>query len=117
MVSIYELLAEEEEKVKELNSLRTELVEEYRLRELDEANAWKMDFKSIGATTDKLRSKAVQRKMNQFPNIYAQKKAQFDNIETELKSIRNKIKVMLAFEVQEIEFSKDSEDTDKESGE
>lgn len=112
MVSIFELLQQEKDKVKELNELRTDLVEAERLRELDEGNAWKMDFKSIGATSDKLRAAAVKRKLNQFPNTFAQKKAEFANIEEELRALRHLIRTMNTFEIKEIELD-DKKDQDK----
>lgn len=112
MVNIYDLLKQEKELVEKSQKLRTELVEEYRLRKLDEGNAWNMDFKAIGATTDKLRAAAVQRVMNQHPNIYAQKKAKFDNIEKEIKFIREAISVMKQFEVEEIDLGGE-QDTDE----
>ncbi len=112
MTSVYDLLREEKDKIKEINKLRLELVEEERLRDLDEANAWNMDFKSIGATSDKLRLAAVKRKMNSFPNVAAQKKAELINLEFELKFIRQAIEVMMKFGDENIDFE---EDKDKES--
>lgn len=111
MVSIFDLLKEEKEKTEELNKLRIELVEKERLRKLDEANAWaNIDFKNIGATTDKLRNAAVSRHMNQFPNIFAQKKAEFDNLNQEIKWIRETIGIMREFGVDSIEFSEDTDE-------
>lgn len=110
MVTIFELLKQEEDKVKEISELKLKVVEEERLRELDEGIAWKMDFKSIGATSEKLRAAAVKRKLNQFPNIAAQKKAELSNKELELKSIRNKISVMKEFGIKEFDFSDEKKD-------
>lgn len=110
MVTIFELLKQEEDKVKEISELRLKVVEEERLRELDEGNAWTMDFKAIGATSDKMRSAAVKRTMNHFPNIAAQKKAELLNKELELKSIRNKISVMKEFGIKEFDFSDEKKD-------
>ena len=111
MVSIFDLLREEKEKTERMNELRTELVEQERLRKLDEANAWaNIDFKSIGATTDKLRGAAVSRHMNQFPNVFGQKKAEFDNLGQEIKLIRETIGVMRDFGVDSIEFSEDTDE-------
>ena len=112
MVSIYDLLREEKEKIEEIKKLRIDLVEEERLRNLDEANAWNMDFKSIGATTDKLRTAAVKRKLNAFPNTYAQKKAEYLNLELDLKFLRQAIEVMAELGEENIELEKDK---DKES--
>ena len=59
MTTIFDLLKEQKSKVEKLNKLRLEIVEEKRMRELDEANLYfQIDFKSIGATTDKLRNAA-----------------------------------------------------------
>lgn len=116
MVSIFDLLKEEKEKMEKMNKLRTELVEKERLRKLDEANAWaNIDFKSIGATTDKLRAAAVSRHMNQYPNVYGQKKAEFDNLAQEIKFIRETIGIMKEFGVENIEFSEEKEE-DKDKG-
>lgn len=112
MTTIYEILNLEEEKVKELNELRVELVEEKRLRDLDEAKLYfTLDFKALGATTDKLRNAAVKQKLNDFPSSYSQKKARFENIEEELKNLRNVIRVMLEFGEETIEFKRDKIET------
>lgn len=115
MVSIYELLKQEKEKTKKLNELRENLVEEKRLRDLDEANLWvNTDFKAQGATNDKQRTAYVQKQMSMFPNTYASKKAEFDSLGQEIKLIRETISVMQTFGVDHIEFEK--KDQDKESG-
>lgn len=113
MTSIFCLLDEEKKLVEELNELRTELVELKRLRLLDEGLAWTIDFKAIGATSDKMRSAAVQREMNKFPNTYAQKKAEFENKEEELRTLRHLIQTMRIFEIMEIE-DKDVQGKDKD---
>lgn len=114
MITIFELLTQEENLVKEISELRLEVVEKERLRELDEGNAWTMDFKAIGATSDKMRAAAVKRKMNQFPNTAAQKKAELFNKELELKSIRNKISVMKEFKIESFDFEEEDKDEEKE---
>lgn len=103
MTSIYDLLKDENNKILEANSLRTELVEEKRMRNLDEANVWTTtDFKEKGATNDKMRTAIVQQEMNKFPNTYSQKKAKLENLENEIKGIRDMINVMKTFGVDEI---------------
>lgn len=115
MVTIWNLLEQEKEKIKEMNELRLKIVEEKRMRDLDEANAWvTTDFKSKGATTDKLRGAVVKQIMNEFPNVYAQNKAKFEKLEAEVKLIREYIKVMTTFEVEEISDIKEPEDENKE---
>lgn len=115
--NIFQLLKQEEEMVKKANEMRIKLVEEKRLRTLDEANAWVMtDFKAVGATSDKLRAAVVKQKMNTMPNVYAQKKAKFENLEQEIKLIRETINVMREFGVEEIEFEENqNEDTSSET--
>ena len=109
--NIFQLLKQEEEMISQANEMRIKLVEEKRLRELDEANAWVMtDFKSLGATSDKLRSAVVKQKMNTMPNVYAQKKAKFENLEQEIRLIRDIINVMREFGVEEIEFKEDQDE-------
>lgn len=108
MTTIYDLLKELKSKTKELNKLRTELVEEKRLRELDEANLWfSIDFKAIGATSEKIKSAAVKQRLNEFPNTYAQKKSKFENLDAEIKLIKKTIDVMREFGVDVIESDKD----------
>ena len=111
MTTIFNYIEELEKKIQKANSLRTELVEEKRLRDLDEANAWMTtDFKSLGATTDKLRKAAVQQKMNTMPNVYASKKAEFENLILEIDLLKKTVDVMSKFGVDKI----DSEDNKKE---
>ena len=104
--------------MKEANDLRIKVVDQERLRKLDEANAWAtIDFKNIGATSDKLRSAAVSREMNKFPNVAAQNKAKLIGIESEIKLIRETLGLMKEFGVETIEFTenKDEESSDKAS--
>lgn len=108
MTTIYDLLKELKDKTEQLNKLRTELVEEKRLRDLDEASLWfSIDFKAIGATSEKIKSAAVKQRLNEFPNTYAQKKSKFENLETNIKLIRKTIDVMREFGVDVIDFEKD----------
>lgn len=109
MVSVYDLIREEKEIIKKIQKITIELVEEERLRNLDEANAWNMDFKSIGATTDKLRTAAVKRQMNAFPNVVEQKKAELSNLYLDLKFVRQTIDVMIDFGEENIDLEKDKD--------
>lgn len=103
MTTIYDYLKQEKELVHQINSLRIELVELHRMRNLDESNAWlTTDFKALRATNDKMRGAAVKQIMNEFPNTYAQKKAEFENLETKLKYVRNVIQTMRDFGDDEI---------------
>lgn len=107
MTTIYDLLKELKSKTKELNKLRTELVEEKRLRELDEASLWfSIDFKAIGATSEKVKNAAVKQRLNEFPNTYAQKKSKFENLDAEIRLIKKTIDVMREFGVDSIESDK-----------
>lgn len=116
MTTIFDLLKEQKDKVEKLNKLRLEVVEEKRMRELDEANLYfQIDFKDIGATTDKLRNAAVKQRLNEFPNIYAQKKAEFENINEEIKFLKSVIEVMKEFGVDTIDLEKIKENQDKKS--
>ena len=104
MTTIYDLLKELKDKTEQLNKLRIELVEEKRLRDLDEASLWfSIDFKAIGATSEKIKSAAVKQRLNEFPNTYAQKKSKFENLEADIKLIRKTIDVMREFGVDVID--------------
>lgn len=120
MPTIYDLLKEEKEKVKKANELRVALVEEKRLRDLDESSLWfSIDFKSIGATSEKIKSAAVKQRLNEFPNTYGSKKAELDGLESDIKFIRETISVMKEFGVDIIDFSgkdKNKGASDKVSG-
>lgn len=108
MTTIYDLLKELKDKTEQLNKLRTELVEEKRLRDLDEASLWfSIDFKAIGATSEKIKSAAVKQRLNEFPNTYAQKKSKFENLEADIKLIRKTIDVMREFGVDVIDSNED----------
>ena len=114
MTTIYDLLKDEKNKVKRLNNLRDELVEEKRLRDLDEADCWvNTDFKAKGLTNDKQRKKKKKKHMSTMPNTYSLKKAAFESLEQEIKWIRGTISVMQKFGVEEIDFAE--KDKDKES--
>lgn len=114
MTTIYDLLKDEKNKVKKLNNLRDELVEEKRLRDLDEADCWvNTDFKAKGLTNDKQRNAYVKKHMSTMPNTYSLKKAAFESLEQEIKWIRETISVMQKFGVEEIDFTE--KDKDKES--
>ena len=114
MTTIYDLLKEEKNKVKKLNKLRYELIEEKRLRDLDEADCWvSTDFKAKGLTNDKQRNAYVKKHMSTMPNTYSSKKATFESLEQEIKWIRETIGVMQKFGVEEIDFTE--KDKDKES--
>lgn len=119
MATIFDLLKEEEKKIKKANKIRVGLAELKRLRELDEADIWlSTDFKALGATNDKLRSAIVTQKLNQFPNTYEQKKAKLIALENEVKYIRDVIDAMKEFGVDEIELEekdKDEEPSDPAS--
>lgn len=119
MTTIYDLLKDEKNKVKKLNNLRDELVEEKRLRDLDEADCWvSTDFKAKGLTNEKQRNAYVKKHMSTMPNTYASKKATFESLEQEIKWIRETISVMQKFGVEEIDFTekdKNEENKDKES--
>ncbi|MBR6515601.1 MAG: hypothetical protein IKT40_01960 [Bacilli bacterium] len=108
MTTIYDLLKELKDKTEQLNKLRIELVEEKRLRDLDEASLWfSIDFKAIGATSEKIKSAAVKQRLNEFPNTYAQKKSKFENLEADIKLIRKTIDVMREFGVDVIDPNED----------
>lgn len=114
MVNIFELLTEEKEKIEEIGKLKISLVEQKRLRELDEADIWlTTDFKGLGATNDKMRTAIVTKRLNEFPNTYEQKRAKISVLESEVKLIRDIIMVMKEFGVDEIDLEKDK---DEESG-
>ena len=118
MVNIFELLTEEKEKVKELNKLKVGLVEQKRLRELDEADIWlTTDFKALGATNDKMRTAIVTKRLNEFPNTYEQKRAKISTIEAEIRLIREIIGVMREFGVDEIDLEEKEEDKDEGTSE
>lgn len=113
MVSIYDLLKEEKKKVSKLNELREHLVEEKRLRELDEDNIWvSTEFKKLGYTNDKLRAAYVRKQMNMMPNIYISIKNEFDSLKQEIDFIKETIDVMKSFGVDNI----DLEEKDHEEG-
>lgn len=104
MPSIFDLIKKCENKMSELNELKTEIIEEKRMRQLDEANIWlSTDFKSMGATNDKMRNAVVQQKMNQFPNTYAQKKIHLEKLEDDIKLICKTIDVMKTFKVEDVD--------------
>lgn len=112
MVNIFELLTQEKEKIEESNKLKTSLVEQKRLRDLDEADIWlKTDFKSLGATNDKMRTAIVTQRMNEFPNTYEQKKTKISTLEAEIKLIRDIIDVMKKFGVDEIDLENQNKTT------
>ena len=114
MVKIYDLLKEEKEKVEKLNNLREEIVEEKRIRDLDEANCGvDTDFTAKKLTNDAQRKAYVKKQMSMMPNTYASKKAEFESLDQEIKWIRETIKVMQQFGVEEIDFE---DNKDKESG-
>lgn len=115
MVHIFDLLKEEKEKTEELNTLRTNLVESKRLRDLDEANCWvNTDFKAKKLTNDKQRNAYVKKQMSTMPNTYAQSKAEFESLEQEIKWIREVISVMQRFGVDEIDFTDKEEEEEKD---
>ena len=75
MVSIFELIKDEKEKIDKINKLRSEVVEEKMLLERNKASLYfSIDFKAKGATTDKLRDAAVKQALSGIPNQYEEKK-------------------------------------------
>lgn len=104
MVSIFELIKDQKEKVKKINELRLEIVEEKRIMEINKSNLYfSIDFKSKGATTEKLRDAAVKQALYKIPNKYEEKKAEYDSLIEEVKCIRQTIEVMRKFNVEEVD--------------
>lgn len=111
MVSIFELLKEEKEKIEEVSKLKIGLIEQKRLRDLDEADVWlTTDFKGLGATNDKMRTAIVTKKLNEFPNTYEQKRVKISNIEAEIRLIREMIGIMKEFGVDNIDLEEDKDE-------
>lgn len=104
MVSIFELIKDEKEKIEKINKLRSEVVEEKMLLEKNKASLYfSIDFKAKGATTDKLRDAAVKQALSGIPNQYEEKKVELDSLMEELKFLRQTIEVMKNFNVEEID--------------
>lgn len=105
MVTIVELLKKEQSIIKELDVARAEAIEEKLKSEQDEATLWvTTNFKDKGFTNDKMRSAYVtQQKQLLYPNFYEQKRAKVNNLENQLKFIKQVISVMIQFEIKEID--------------
>lgn len=108
MISIFDLIKQEDEKIKKANKLRIKIAKEDLEDKVNEANLWAtLDFKAKGATTDKMREKCVIReKQILYPSFVLDHKAQLKNLEKEISHIRLVIDVMREFKIEEIEDEK-----------
>ena len=111
MVSIYDLLKDEKDKVAELSKLRLEAIDEKQKQENNEAHLWmNTPFKEKGLTNEKTRKAYVIQQMGLlYPSFYETKKASIANLEDEIKWIRETIDTMKHLGVTEIDFEKKEE--------
>ena len=109
MVSIYDLLKEEEELGEEIGKVNKKIILEEDAREQFESNLWlRTDFKKYGASNDKQRKAVITSLMGQeFPPLTD--KARLNQLTNRLRFVRHCIDVMRDLGVDNIEFEKESE--------
>ena len=105
MITLRELLKDAKEKSEQANKLRIAVAKEKAKEEVNESELWvTTPFKEKGLTNDKMRNAYVKQQMNLlYPSFYLQKKAELDNITSDLKWIYEMINVMKLFGVFELE--------------
>lgn len=104
MVSVCDLLKEENELIEEIKKVSKKVILEEDARDQHEANLWiTTDFKKSGATNDKQRKAVITSLMGQeFPPFTLKAKLNYLNLR--LKFVRHCVDAMRDLGVSELEF-------------
>lgn len=108
MVSIFELLLQERDKIEELKKLREDAIKEKLKEEQNEAELWlSTPFKEKGLTNDDMRRSYIKQQMILlYPSFYKSKQAQIATLKEEIAWIRETIRVLESNEMVDFDVDK-----------